>query len=122
MSRLFALLFGIAFLGLGALGYFPNSFVGPPSSEATLQVNDMHTYLHLATGALLLVGTLLVGSRPVLLLAGVVYVLLAVAGFLLRDKGDLLFGQIYLNEADRWFNVGAGAALLVAGLLPGGRR
>lgn len=121
MSRFLALLFGVAFLAAGALGYFHigGSIVGEAGSGALLETNQMHDYLHLGSGALLLVGTLLIGSRPVLMLVGVVYALLAVAGFLMKDQGPMLFGMIYLNDNDRWLNVGLAAGLLVSGLLPG---
>jgi hypothetical protein len=111
-----AILFGVVFILVGALGYVPNPIVGPEGIFAT---NDLHNIVHLASGVLLLLGAYTsLGSSLMLKIVGVVYGLVAVCGFFMVMDG-MMFGVV-INEADKWLHVALAVVILAAGfMLPG---
>lgn len=122
MSRILALLLGVAFLAAGALGVagIANPVVGGVGSGAIFETNAMHDYVHIGSGVLLLLGAFTIGSRVTLLIVGVVYALVAVAGFVFPLQDGMLFGMVHLTQNDKWLHVGLAAVLLIAGLVPAG--
>jgi hypothetical protein len=106
------MLFGIAFVVAGVLGFFPNPLVGPNGIFAT---NRLHDYFHIGTGAVFLLGAVTAPSTAGLALrvAGPAYALIAAAGFFMM-KGDALFG-LRMNMADHWLHAALAAVLLIAG-------
>ena len=114
-TKLAAIVLGIVFLVVGALGYVPNPIVG---ETGIFVVNPMHNVVHLVSGAVLLIGAFMNLSGLVLKLLGLVYAAVAVLGFVMT--GDTLLGLIQLNQADRLLHVALAAVLLLAGFaLPG---
>ena len=110
-ARNAAILFGVAFLVVGALGYVSNPIVGPAGLFMT---NALHNIVHIASGVLLLAGAFLgLGSSTALKIVGAIYGLVAICGFFMVTDGEM-FG-VAINTADKWLHVGLAAALLAAG-------
>jgi len=108
-----AILFGVVFILVGALGYVSNPIVGLTGIFAT---NSLHNVIHLVSGIALLAGAFTsLGSSLALKIVGVVYALVAVCGFFMVMDGMML--GVTINEADKWLHVGLAAAILAAGFL-----
>ena len=111
-----ALVLGVIFVLVGAAGFVPNPLVGP---NGTFVTNPMHDYVHIGSGAVLVIAGLTSFAKPGLLLVGAVYAAVAALGFIMQD--DMLLGLIHVNDADRYLHVGLALVLLAAGiLLPSG--
>src|SRR6201999_399885 len=96
-----ALLFGIVFLIVGALGYFANPIVGPTGIFLT---NPLHNIIHIASGIVLLLGAYTgLGSQLGLRLLGGGFVLRAICGFFMVMNGMML--GVAINDADKWLHV-----------------
>ena len=111
-ARTAALILGLVFLAVGAAGLFPNPLVGPAGIFAT---NSMHDYVHLASGALLVLAGAMAMAPTGLVIVGLLYGVATVLGFAM--PGDMLFGVIHLNDADRYLHAGLAVILLIAGFL-----
>jgi Domain of unknown function (DUF4383) len=111
-----AILFGVVFLLVGALGYFPNPIVGPTGIFLT---NPLHNIVHIASGIVLLLGAYTgLGSQLALRIVGVVYGLVAICGFFMVMNGMMM--GVAINDADKWLHVALAAVILLAGFaLPG---
>ena len=110
-----ALVLGVLFILVGAAGFVPNPLVGPNGIFVT---NPMHDYVHIGSGAFLIIAGLTF-AKPGLLLVGVAYAAVAALGFVMQE--DMLFGLIHVNDADRYLHIGLALVLLAAGiLLPSG--
>lgn len=120
MSKLLALVLGVAFIAAGALGYVDNPIVGGPGSGAMFETNAMHNYVHIGSGAVLILGALTFGAKPALLLVGVAYAAVTAAHFFMPPADGMLLGLVHVNENDKWLHAGLTVALLVAAFLPGG--
>lgn len=108
-----AILFGIVFLIVGALGYVSNPIVGPTGIFVT---NPLHNIIHLVSGIALLAGAYTsLGSSMMLKIVGAVYGLVAVCGFFMVMDGMMM--GVAINEADKWLHVGLALAILGAGFL-----
>jgi hypothetical protein len=118
-----AFVFGVIFVLVGVLGYldvagiFANPVVGDDPAAIFL-VNDMHNYVHLGVGAVLIILAVVNLASIGLILFGVVYGVVAVLGFV---APDVLGGMIAMNMNDHYLHVGLAIVLLLAGfLLPKG--
>ena len=106
-----AMVIGIVFLIVGALGFVPNPIVGP---DGIFVVNAAHNWIHIASGIVLLIGAYSsLGSSLALKIIGVVYAIVAVLGFVM--PGDMLLGMIAMNMADHWLHVVLAIVILYAG-------
>lgn len=122
MVKAAAILFGIVFLVVGALGFVPS--VTPPMADGDggmllnlFHVNTAHNIVHLASGAVfLLCGLAGAGpSRTFFRIFGVVYALVAILGFM---KGDgLILNMVANNMADVWLHVVLAASMLFLGFV-----
>jgi hypothetical protein len=111
-----ALVLGVIFVLAGIAGFVPNPVVGPNGIFVT---NAMHDYVHIGSGAVLILAGLTSFAKPGLLLVGVIYAAVAALGFVMQE--EMLFGLIHINDADRYLHVGLALVLLAAGiLLPSG--
>ena len=82
MAKTLAMVFGIVFVLVGILGFIPNPIVG----TAGLFVTDhLHDLVHFLFGVILLVVAFAAPARSAqwMIILGVVYLVLAVLGFLL---------------------------------------
>jgi hypothetical protein len=122
LAQTLALLFGLAFLAVGVLGFIPGittnlgdiEFAGNDSPSELLglfQVSVLHNIVHLLFG---LAGIALSRTTPnalmYLLYSGVIYVVLTVYGFFVGGDDDANF--VPVNNADGWLHLVLAVALL----------
>jgi hypothetical protein len=125
LAQTLTLVFGVAFLGVGIIGFIPGlttelygglDFAGK-DSEAEIfgifQTSWLHNIVHLLFGV---AGVALArtweSARSYLLGAGVLYVVLFVYGILVGNEDDANF--VPINNADDWLHLILAAALLAA--------
>ncbi|HEX2291688.1 MAG TPA: DUF4383 domain-containing protein [Gaiellaceae bacterium] len=124
LAQTLALVFGIAFLGVGILGFIPGittnvgdiDFAGADSPSelfGIFQVSILHNIVHLLFGiAGIALARTLEGAKAYLLWSGVIYVVLFVYGLFVGAGDDANF--IPANTADDWLHL-----VLAIGLLGG---
>jgi hypothetical protein len=104
-----AMVLGIVFVIVGALGFVPNPIVG---QNGIFMTNHMHDWVHVGSGIVLLLGAYSpLGSSMALRVVGIIYAIVAVLGFVM---GDMVFG-IAMNMADHWLHVVLAIVILYAG-------
>lgn len=115
MAKTLAIVFGAIFVLVGILGFVNNPLVGP---SGIFMTNGLHNLVHLLFGIILLVASRggQASSASWLKILGVVYLVLAVVGFLLAPNGPSLLGLVSINMADHWLHVVLGVVLLIAGM------
>jgi arginine exporter protein ArgO len=125
-ARAAAVLFGVAFLLVGVLGFIPGitagyrdlHFAGHESGArlfGVFTVSVLHNLVHLAFGVLGLVAARgNGGARAFLMLGGGVYVLLWVFGLALNHDSPANF--IPVDNADDWLHLALGVAMIAAGI------
>lgn len=111
-SKSLSMAFGIAFLGAGILGFFPNPLVSP---YGLFEVNAMHNLVHILTAGVFITGALASekAAQVILQSVGIAYVGVTILGFL--TEGHLLLGLVHINEADKWLHTGLALVILTAG-------
>ncbi|CAN5738042.1 hypothetical protein BH11PAT2_BH11PAT2_00220 [soil metagenome] len=116
MAKKLAVLFGIVFVLVGVLGFIPNPLVG---SAGLFQTDVLHNIVHVLIGVVLLIVAMSAPEKSSLWLKifGVIYLLLAVLGFILNPGGGMLLGLVLMNTADHWLHVVLGVVLLIAGIV-----
>lgn len=109
-ARLYAVLIGGTLVVVGIIGFFYSSSFGSPGNVddvfGIFAVNAWHNLVHLVTGA---IGLLVAGyaAREYALGLGVVYVVIAIWGFVI-GSGDSILGFVPVNTADNWLHVALG--------------
>ncbi|MEO6536582.1 MAG: DUF4383 domain-containing protein [Candidatus Paceibacterota bacterium] len=116
MAKKLAVLFGIVFVLVGVLGFIPNPLVG---STALFVTDTLHNIVHLLIGVVLLIVAMSAPEKSALWLKvfGVIYLLLAVLGFILVPSGGALLSLVMMNTADHWLHVVLGVVLLIGGII-----
>jgi len=105
-----AMVLGIVFLIVGALGFVPNPIVG---ENGIFLTNHTHDWVHIGTGIVILLGAYSpLGATLTLRVVGIVYAIVAVLGFVM--PGDMLLG-LAMNMADHWLHVVLAIVVLYAG-------
>ena len=114
MAKKLAMVFGAVFVIVGLLGFIPNPIVG--AEGALFETDLMHNLVHLLFGVILLVVAFKneAASALWLMILGIVYLILAVLGFLMIPEEGELLGLVHMNHADHWLHVGL-AVLLIGG-------
>jgi hypothetical protein len=116
MLKIAAIIFGIALLAAGVLGFVP---AAAPNQMllGIFHVNAAHNGVHLLSGAVALAAGMMSTNyaRMYFRVFGVVYGLVAALGFYVGD--GLLLGIITNNMADVWLHVVVAAASLALGFL-----
>jgi Domain of unknown function (DUF4383) len=120
-AQVFALVIGLALVAAGIAGFFYNASFDTghdlprDAVIGVLDVNGWHNVLHIATGV---IGLVLAGSydgaRLFAISAGAVYLVVAVAGFLAGDAGEIA-GLIPVNTEDNVLHLLIGIAGVGAG-------
>ena len=122
LAQTLALVFGVAFLGVGVLGFIPGitsdlgdiKFAGNDSPSELLgifQVSILHNIVHLLLGiAGIALSRTWESARTYLLGAGVLYLILFVYGLFVGADDQANF--VPQNTADDWLHLVLGAALL----------
>lgn len=123
-TRTISIIFGVTFVLIGIIGFFPNPLV---HHSGVFAVNLMHNLVHLLTGAAFLVGGLVYADKSDVWVKviGVLYMAVAIIGFIpfLYFKENMLLGLIHINEADKYLHIGLAFVILGAGwLLPPSRQ
>lgn len=119
-TRTLSIIFGVVFILVGILGFVPNPLVSP---HGVFAVNVAHNLVHFLTGGAFLVGGLVFAAKSDLWVKGigVVYLLVAIVGFLPfvygGENGMMLLGLIHINEADKWLHLGLAVVILAAAFL-----
>lgn len=114
MLRTLAVLYGIAFIVLGILGFLPE-FTPKGLLLGYLLVNPVHNVIHLATGIIALFCGLSnsLASKIFFIVFGVLYI--AFAGYGFYEGQGMLFDLIAINPADNIFHAAVGLVSLYFG-------
>jgi len=114
MLKTAAIVFGIAFLLAGVLGFVPG-ITNDQMLLGIFHVNPAHNVVHLLSGAVALWAgfTSVAYARIYFRVFGVVYALVAIIGFM--DTDGMLLGLISNNRADAWLHVAIAVVSLVLG-------
>lgn len=112
-----AMVFGVAFLAAGVLGFVPG--VTTESADGTrkllgiLEVDGLHNVVHLLTGVVALVAASSAKNAKLYFqVFGSVYALVTLVGFV---QGDSVLGIFAVNAADNVFHLLTAAAALYIG-------
>ena len=93
-AQLYALVFGATLVVAGIIGFFYSSDFGSPGEVdavfGILDVNGWHNVVHIATGVLGLMALGYSAARTYALGLGLVYVVVAIWGFVVGDGGQIL--------------------------------
>jgi hypothetical protein len=102
---------GVVFVAVGLLGFIPNPLV---YEDGFFHVNAAHNFVHLISGALLLVSPYF--GVPVLMIRAlaIVYTAIAIFGFIAPNVAEL-GGLIAMNMADHWLHAAIAVLLLAIG-------
>jgi general stress protein CsbA len=113
MAKTLAYVFGVVFLLVGILGFVDNPLVG---ANGIFETDTLHNLVHLIFGIILLAIAMKAAAQSALWLKilGVVYLILAILGFVMG--GDALLGLVHANTADHWLHLVLGIVLVGAGL------
>lgn len=117
-ARLYATVVGAILVIAGIIGFFYSASFGSPGKVdevfGILSVNAWHNIVHIVTGA---IGLLVAGyaAREYSLTLGIVYLIVAVWGFII-GSGDSILGFIPVNTEDNFLHLilgvlGIGAAM-----------
>jgi Domain of unknown function (DUF4383) len=124
LAQTLALVFGLAFLGTGILGFIPGittnlddiEFAGNDSPSELLglfQVSVLHNIVHLLFGiAGIALSRTLDGARTYLLGSGVIYIVLLIFGIFVSSDSDANF--IPVNTADDFLHLALAIGLLAS--------
>lgn len=107
-AQVYAFVIGGALVIAGIVGFFYSASFGAPGKVhdvfGVLGVNAWHNLVHIATGAIGLVSLGYAAARTYSLALGVVYVAIAVWGFIIGD-GHSILGFIPVNTDDNVLHV-----------------
>ncbi len=101
-------LLGIVLLLVGILGFFMQPIL------SLFDVNTLHSIVHVASGAVALIAASMSfsASRMYLIVFGIVYAVVAVAGFMALEP---VVNMLMLNTADNFLHVAIAAVCLIIG-------
>ena len=120
-AQLYALIFGAVLTVAGIIGFFYNSDFTSNIHDrdavlGILDVNGWHNVVHIATGILgLAAAGAYASSRGYALGLGVVYIVVAIWGFIIGD-GDSILSIIPVNTEDNILHLLIGVAGIAAGM------
>jgi hypothetical protein len=106
-ARLYATVVGGILVIAGIIGFFYSASFGAPGNVdevfGILSVNAWHNIVHIVTGA---IGLLVAGyaARQYALWLGIVYLVVAVWGFII-GSGDSILGFIPINTEDNFLHL-----------------
>src|SRR5437773_2847402 len=118
-AQLYALIFGAVLTVAGIVGFFYNSdFTSDKSVRdavfGILDVNGWHNVVHIATGVLgLAVAASYANSRSYAIGLGIIYIIIAIWGFIIGD-GDSILSIIPVNTEDNVLHLLIGVAGIAA--------
>jgi hypothetical protein len=119
-SKTASILFGLAFLAVGGLGFVDNPIVGE-SHDAIFHADQTHNIVHLVSGALFLLVAMAAPASAggFCKLFGIIYLALGVWGLVQygTDGMGKLMGFLHVNGADNFLHIGLGLVIFLAGFL-----
>ncbi len=130
--QLGALVVGVVFVLVGALGFVPGitsnysdlSFMGHDSTAKLLglfQVSVLHNFVHLLYGvAGIVAARTATASKGYLIGGGIIYLVLWIYGLIIDPMSGANF--VPLNTADNWLHLGLGLGMIALGLILAGHR
>lgn len=111
MSRLLAVLFGIAFIFAGVAGFMP-AFTNNGALLGIFEINSMHNIAHIVSGVIaIMAATSYKYSKLFFKIFGLLYTLLAIVGFV--RSGDLYL--MHVNFADNLLHLVVGIVAILLG-------
>ncbi|MGH3978039.1 MAG: DUF4383 domain-containing protein [Pseudonocardiaceae bacterium] len=120
VNKLVGIILGVVYVVVGLLGFTVAGNGGFASTDGGLllgifEINPLHNVVHIAVGALLLIGGLagVRAAKGVNTLVGVVYLLVGVVGLFLLDS---MLNILALNSADNVLHLASAVLLLIVGL------
>jgi hypothetical protein len=121
-AQVYAIVIGATLVVAGIIGFFYNASFGTGDGTerdavlGILDVNGWHNLVHILSGALgLAVAGSYSGARGYAIGLGVVYLVVALLGFL-AGNGDEIFNLIPVNTEDNFLHLLLGVAGVGAGL------
>ncbi|HEV7449669.1 MAG TPA: DUF4383 domain-containing protein [Candidatus Paceibacterota bacterium] len=116
MAKTALWVFGVVFVVVGLLGWVSNPIVG---ANGIFMTNHLHDAVHALIGIIFILVALFAAQSATMTLkiVGVVYLLLAVLGFIMVPNGGDLLGLVTTNMADHWLHVVLGVVILAVGFL-----
>lgn len=113
-----ALLIGVIFIAVGALGFIDNPIVGE-SENAIFHADQLHNGVHIGSGVLFVLIALAApaSASALMIVFGLVYLALGVIGIINygTDGFGKLFGILNVNGADNLLHIGLGLIIMVLG-------
>jgi hypothetical protein len=113
MAKTLAMIFGVVFVLVGLLGFVNNPILG------LFAVDALHNIVHIILGIVLIAGARNMNPKAAvssMKTVGIIYIVLAVLGFILVPVSGKLLGLVTMNGADNWLHVVLGVALLIAAM------
>ncbi len=116
-NRIVALVLGAVFLLAGIAGFA--LYGGGSGSLLGLDVDAIHSTIHLVTGIVALAAAFTGWSRLFNQIFGIVYLLVAIIGFIpgLNNINGLYMGMMHVNAADNIFHLVVGLVAAGVGFL-----
>jgi hypothetical protein len=120
-AQLYALIFGAVLTIVGITGFFYNSdFTSDKGTRdavfGVLDVNGWHNVVHILTGVIgLAVASSYSASRSYALGVGLIYIIVAIWGFII-GSGDSILSIIPVNTEDNILHLLIGVAGIAAGM------
>jgi hypothetical protein len=113
-----ALLIGLAFIAVGALGFIDNPIIGE-SQDAIFHADRFHNLVHIGSGILFVLFAATSAAKGFMILFGLVYLALGVIGYLSFGKEGMgkVLGILHVNAADNYLHMGLGIVILLAGII-----
>src|SRR3954449_283030 len=118
-AQVYAVVFGAVLTVAGIIGFFYSAHFGSPGKTddvfGILTVNGWHNIVHIATGVagLLAFRAGYAASRSYAIVLGVVYILVAIWGFII-GSGDAILSIVPVNTADNFLHLLIGIAGIAA--------
>lgn len=111
--RIMAILFGVAFIAAGIMGFFP-MFMIDGNLLGLFEVNSMHNIIHISSGIVALLCSFHTqAARWYFIIFGIVYGLVAIIGF--ANSGNLF--MMHVNMADNLLHTGIALISLWLGFI-----
>jgi hypothetical protein len=113
MAKTFAMVLGVVLLLVGILGYVLNPTGG--HLLGIFAVDGVHNAIHVASGIAGIAAALMGWSRLYCQAFGVIYLLVAVLGFVATDSSGMLLGVLHNNMADNLLHLAIGGSSAFVG-------
>lgn len=113
MSKTLAMIFGVVFVLVGLLGFVNMPILG------LFEVNVLHNLVHIILGIILIAGSRSMNPKAAvssMKTVGIIYLIVAVLGFVLVPVSGKLLGLVQMNAADNWLHLVLGVVLLIASM------